>query len=417
MLPLAIQHAISKEPKSLDTQANIHKKKVTVPKSWDSPSHELWVAGEKREAIQSMVDVLNQASTNKNKEYFLQLAYYLFLISDFKSCYTVLEQCLKAYPKDIEVLQNIAVALGKTGQYTEAIAYAKQVVELDPDNFLVWDTLASNYYRIGQYDLSAQAGTTSLTLKDKKYGAPDPNWTVPNSNPQAYAAGKQNVISFALWGDNPRYLYGALRNVLLAPDLYPNWQVWFYVDSSVPQTFRAQLEQLGGKVLLQSDGQSLRQKLCWRFKVANAAGVGYFLVRDIDSVISVRECNAVQQWLDSERWFHIIRDWWTHTDLILAGMWGGVAGALPNLEQLLANYVSGKAETPNIDQWFLRDRVWKYVKQSCFIHDRCFTPTGAVPLPGPCPGGKLHIGCCEHTIRPDFQKTMLAPWIAGHSWG
>jgi hypothetical protein len=34
-----------------------------------------------------------------------------------------------------------------------------------------------------------------------------------------------------------------------------------------------------------------------------------------------------------------IRDGWTHTDLMLAGMWGGVAGALPDLQTQADRYV------------------------------------------------------------------------------
>jgi hypothetical protein len=52
-------------------------------------------------------------------------------------------------------------------------------------------------------------------------------------------------------------------------------------------------------------------------------------VRDADSVLNLRERLAVDDWLASGRWFHIMRDWWSHTDLVLAGMWGGVAGVLP----------------------------------------------------------------------------------------
>ena len=49
-----------------------------------------------------------------------------------------------------------------------------------------------------------------------------------------------------------------------------------------------------------------------------------------------------------------MRDWWTHTDLVLAGMWGGVAGVLPDLRTMFNKYRSRHAETPHWDQWFLR---------------------------------------------------------------
>ena len=130
-------------------------------------------------------------------------------------------------------------------------------------------------------------------------------------------------------------------------------------------------------------GQSLRQKLCWRFQVANDPGVGRFLVRDCDSVVNQREVAAVQQWLASESWFHVMRDWWTHTDPILAGMWGGVAGVLPDLAALLSAYKPPAKETANVDQWFLRDLLWGSIRPLALVHDRCFRSEGSVPWPTP----------------------------------
>ncbi|MEM9567941.1 MAG: tetratricopeptide repeat protein [Cyanobacteria bacterium P01_E01_bin.34] len=384
---------------------------TNIPKLWNRTAHEMWLSGEQHNAIQTAVAALNQQGPPKPRDLILQLAYYLFSVGDFRALATILEVGLNSHPDDLEILQNLAVAWGRLKNYDKTIQYARQTIDRNSDNYLAWDCLASAYYNIRQYREAAEAGTSSLIHKDKQHGYIDPNWTLPNSSPQAYAEGKVRAIAFSLWGDRRRYIYGALRNILLAPDIYPGWELWFYVDSSVPLAFRNLLAELGGKVLLQPDGQSLRQKLCWRFKVAAADTVGYFLVRDIDSVISVREYLAVQEWLVSERWFHIIRDWWTHTDLILAGLWGGVAGVLPNFEQMLASYVCKEVETPNIDQWFLRDRVWKYVKVSCFIHDRCFKQAGSHPLPGPNPGQAFHVGRCEYSVRPDFQQTIVAPWI------
>ena len=153
------------------------------------------------------------------------------------------------------------------------------------------------------------------------------------------------------------------------------------------------------------------KKLCWRFKVANSQEVGYFLVRDIDSVISVREFNAVQEWIESDKLFHIIRDWWTHTDLILAGLWGGVAGVLPNIDKMVKNYTPKSMETPNIDQWFLRDCIWSYMRNNCLIHDRCFSHNHSIKLPGTNPSGNIHIGADEFAQNQVFQENFLSPWI------
>jgi len=332
-------------------------------------------------------------------------------MEDYETCIYVLKDSLEYYQDDIEILQNLSVALSKSGEYSEAILYSEKVISVDSDNFLVCDSLASSYFRIGELEKSSMYGTKSLTLKDKKYGIRDKSWQLPTCSPAQFAQGKKKVISFSLWGNNKRYSWGALRNILLAPDIYPDWELWFHVDDSVPLDLCNLLEKLGGRIIRHSNKQSLKEKLCWRFSVANAVDVGYFLVRDIDSVISVREYNAVLQWMETEKWFHVIRDWWTHTDLVLAGLWGGVAGVLPDLDLLLANYKSENVDTANIDQWFLRDSVWRYLKVSCFIHDRCFSQEGSVPLPGELLQNNFHVGCCEFTQRSEFQVKILAPWI------
>jgi hypothetical protein len=168
---------------------------------------------------------------------------------------------------------------------------------------------------------------------------------------------------------------------------------------------------IGGEIVMRANDVPLREKLCWRFQVANDARAGYFLVRDADAVIDPREAQAVEAWLHSDKWFHAIRDWWTHTDVILAGLWGGVAGVLPSMSALLARYRSQNVETPNVDQWFLRDRVWAFVRQSCLVHDRCFRPHGTEPLPAPAESDDRHIGQDESVARAAEQEHFLSEWI------
>ena len=172
-----------------------------------------------------------------------------------------------------------------------------------------------------------------------------------------------------------------------------------------------ELHALGADVQRMPAGQSLRQKLCWRFHVANDPGVGRFLVRDCDSVVNQREVQAVMQWQASSCWFHVMRDWWSHTDPILAGMWGGIAGVLPDLQQLLLAYEPAALETANVDQWFLRDQLWGSIHPHALIHDRCFRSSRSQPWPSPDPPGDRHVGQDEFAVRRRQQATWLSPWI------
>jgi hypothetical protein len=45
--------------------------------------------------------------------------------------------------------------------------------------------------------------------------------------------------------------------------------------------------------------------------------------RDAGSVINMKEPAAVDARLDSDRHFHVPRDYYSHKDLMLAGMWSG----------------------------------------------------------------------------------------------
>lgn len=382
-----------------------------IPDSWDSNIHQTWLSGNYQDAIKAAVDNVNSFKEDKPKGFLVQLGYYLFLLNDYVSSSAIFKNAHELYPDDQEVLLNLCVSLSRSKQDEEAVTYLKKVLKSDPLNFVAWDSMASTYYRLGDFKKAAKSGTNALTIKDKKFGAPVPDWNLPTENIKDYTKNKKQVITFSLWGNQKRYILGALRNLLLAPDIFPDWELWFYVDSSVSPGFLNIIQTLGAKVIMQADNQTLEEKLCWRFNVANDDEVGYFLVRDIDSVFSVRECNAVNQWIDSGKWFHIIRDWWTHTDLILAGLWGGVAGVLPNIDEKRQQYSPNSVTTPNIDQWFLRDCIWRYIKTSCLVHDRCFKHGDAIPVPGKIPKDKIHIGACEHSQRQEFQEKILSAWI------
>jgi hypothetical protein len=68
--------------------------------------------------------------------------------------------------------------------------------------------------------------------------------------------------------------------------------------------------------------------------------------------------------------FHIMRDHPEHAELIMAGMWGGVGGLLPNLaDQAVQYYETHETKWRWVDQDFLRDCVWPLVKNSSLSHD------------------------------------------------
>ena len=379
------------------------------PSGWHSPSHTFWLAGNRTAAIQTLLADLNRHDGPvKPTPRVLQWAYYLCLQGDWHTAAQCLALQHRHDPGNDEVLYNLAVALTRSGQAAAALPFSQRFVERHPTDPEAWDLLCASAQGSGRHDLARDAGTRALTLKDQR--CPQP--ATPRPDPAPDPSRTAQVIAYSLWGRQPTYLRGALDNLLAAPTLYPGWQVRIYLDDSVPADWQALLRELGADLRLQPAGQITRQKLCWRFHVANDPGVHRFLVRDIDSVLTARERAAVDAWIASGRSFHVMRDWWTHTDLMLAGMWGGLAGRLPSIAELLATYRPAAMETPNVDQWFLRDRVWPLLRDDCLVHDRCFRMAGAQPWPTPDPPGTEHVGQDECAANPQAQAERLRPWLA-----
>lgn len=384
-----------------------------VPSTWNGEAHRQWLALDKQGAIGTVLAALNACGLVKPLPLVLQLVYYVFLLGDYRAVADFLERVRPHYPRDVDLLVNLGVAYGRSGDHARAADCMRELVAIDPANVVAHDSLASSLSKLGLHEEAQRAGTRALELKDASTRSVRRSIRLPAKDTARFLANGPNinVISFSLWGANPRYLRGAIDNALQAPLIYPGWRLRYHVDSSVPGDLRDALIELGAEIVLEPDDRPMRERLAWRFAVANDPKVGRFLVRDVDSVVNAREAWAVGQWLASDRWFHAMRDWWTHTDLLLAGMWGGVAGVLPNVSAMLRRYRSPTMETPNIDQHFLRDQVWPLIREHCLVHDRCFRPPGAQPWALPEPPDNVHVGQDEFSVRSIDQEARLGSWM------
>lgn len=96
--------------------------------------------------------------------------------------------------------------------------------------------------------------------------------------------------------------------------------------------------------------------------------------------------------------FQTLRDASTHTELILAGLWGAVAGAVPDMRGKIEAYLKQPLESRHFaDQFFLREHIWPYAKQSLCAHDRIFVFYGATDFPDNTEFdySRFHVGCDE----------------------
>lgn len=382
-----------------------------------SESHRAYLRGDFSTAISRQIESVAEARERGDACLPEQkrLALYLFSGGKIREAVSLLQEIRTLAPEDPEIPENIGVLLRQMGDLDGAILSLREAHALAPDKANVCDALAHCLGNQGSLEESRHFGRLALELKDAEAAARPPHWSLPGTPPPSFLPGDpaKNVIAFSLWGQNPRYLDGAIRNATLARDLFPQWTCRFYHDASVPAAIVRQLRSLGSQVISRPRPAHFYEGLMWRFEVIADPGVRHFLIRDCDSVLSVRERVAVDAWLRSDRWFHAMRDFLSHTEVLLAGMWGGVNGALPSMPELMAQFRPRVAPTRTFDQLFLREVVWPTVRQSVLIHDSVYTGClGSVPFPQ---GGEIpcdwHVGQNESAIpsRPRIPPPAITP--------
>ena len=137
------------------------------------------------------------------------------------------------------------------------------------------------------------------------------------------------IISYALWGNNPKYTIGAIRNVESALDFYPSWLCRFYCSQNVPNDIIEKLKFFPNTQIIQTKEHADWKYSVNRFLPMSEEGVERMISRDTDSRFSIREVDAVNEWINHDTVGHIMKDHPFHgTFPILAGMFGMKGGVV-----------------------------------------------------------------------------------------
>jgi len=184
-----------------------------------------------------------------------------------------------------------------------------------------------------------------------------------------------NYISYSLWGDNPLYNIGAIRNSEQIQVHYPEWKMILYYDNSVPLLT---IEQLTNNNVKCVDVTDLNiYGMFWRFLACDIEDSKYVCFRDCDSRLSERESLAVKEWIESKKTLHVMRDHPAHgipygnNQLgILGGMWGIKSKSLPMTEMIL-KYNKDVKLGYGSDQTFLKTIYQVFQNDRC-THDDFF---------------------------------------------
>jgi len=393
--------------------AKVYKGSIVSLETENNRGRFLYAAGRFKEAaefFQNETERQKQDGNQPRVSDFTGLAKSFFALQDFDAAIDAIKQALSVQPDQRVLKRFLGVCYSLSCNYAEAVEVYEGLLQGKEDDWVVLDGLAHCYHNLKQEDRSIVCGRKSLEAKDaavfskrnpahafisshdfqrEKETAPSFQTRIP----------ERNVISYSLWGRKTFYLDGAVENARLARVIYPGWVCRFYCDDSVPEKVIGELRRYGAKVVMMPLASKAYEGLFWRFQVANDPTVERYLVRDADSPLTCQERLAVDEWIASGKRFHIIRDWFTHSELILAGLCGGVRGALPDLKPLIDSFYGVAEVERTIDQRFLRWYVWPLIKDDHLAHDEYFLFGKATRFPAHGRNGtRMHVGANWHVF-------------------
>lgn len=184
------------------------------------------------------------------------------------------------------------------------------------------------------------------------------------------------IISFSLWGDNPKYLIGAIENIKIQKQLFPEWKCRFYYHESINLRWINDLIKEGAEIILKNEEPINKPMdnpgMFWRFEVLKDHTIERFMVRDTDGRLTQREKNCVVDWEKSGKEFHIIRDNRMHNTKIMGGMWGATKEFIDkiNYDDLIQQFNSLTYKNLYAtDQEFLARMIYPLIKDTACIHD------------------------------------------------
>jgi hypothetical protein len=130
------------------------------------------------------------------------------------------------------------------------------------------------------------------------------------------------VVSFSLYGKDPIYSAGAIRNSVMYAKHRPDWHLRFFVGRSVNSETIAEIRKANPLAsIMEVDERENSASTWWRYR-ALFDSPDVFMSRDADSIPSARQRDAEDVWLASGFNGHVIRDFEWHGAIILAGLFG-----------------------------------------------------------------------------------------------
>ena len=131
----------------------------------------------------------------------------------------------------------------------------------------------------------------------------------------------KKVFSFSLYGSAEKYWRGMYKNIELIHQQFPDWFIYIWIGDGVSEDVLLTLYEKKNVQLIPTH-ESGHINMSYRFFSIDDPDVEVMCVRDADSRVTERDAACIQEFVKSDKLFHIVRDHPNHHHTIMGGMWG-----------------------------------------------------------------------------------------------
>ena len=271
----------------------------------------------------------------------------------------------KKFPNDLNINWHIVKILREIGKPHESLMVLQKINK--PNEYLWWSNALKNYLLINDKNLAVKCGERIFDLIFKNNNIILPKKYIKTSNTEEFKEGKNNYISFSLFGKSKRYGEGVIDNIKKYSQYLPKWKIIVYIDSNYDKELKEEISQKA--IVINKKNFAKYDGLFWRYEAFSLKDAFRVLIRDADSIPSEREIDGIRSWINSGYKYHIIRDHIEHAELILAGLFAGIVGELRiNKPPAGLNYYENRW----IDQEYLRANIYKKIMHSVYVNDEFY---------------------------------------------
>ena len=210
------------------------------------------------------------------------------------------------------------------------------------------------------------------------------------------------VISYSLVQNHSTFTGGALRNLMLAKRLHPDWEVRYYVSVNISTKITQLLSTYGAHISFVNEREVRVPPLYWAYLVADDPKVSRFLVRSVIHRLSPRQTHLINDWEKSDFAFHNIRDRsWHSGQALVPDLFGARCDHLRNkLNGSIADTIASALYDGRIQDTsgLLNNVIWPLINHEVMSHDSVSSDKWNTSIP---------IKKLEHDVMKMGQPTNL----------